>query len=392
MLSTEVSIAQSIASSVTATTTYILLCLSIGFLIHFFHLLDFFDIPNTYKMIIAIVLPIVFMEFILSIIFGSIGIPLDWGSYAYHFPYFGDVVVTSGVQLSKFLDIVFNFGLFRIFGQPYFTEFIKTVPVGEMVTISVSEGAGLFELVGTIFSGWMPLFTWIYVSADSLIDFTFFFVLFSAILAIVAENLKNQKMYAAGLALIPVVLYSIYVSNPFEEFPKALIGIQEILYFWGHADGLALFVFFGTLIISFIIVMEIIALIMYLLLKGGTMTLQPGWATKEWSISQHGVAFSYSIVFIIMYFMHSYEYYIFFPFMIAYALLKKVSGSAIETMNAHAEKNEIKELISGIGNNGQPAPIKSTTTQKNSSIEIILIVGIVIMIAILLINNGLIKL
>lgn len=390
MLPTEVSIAQSIASSVTATTTYILLCLVVGFLIHFFHLLDFFDIPNTYKMIIAILIPIVLLEFILSIVFGSVGIPLDWGSYVYHFPYFGDIVITSGVQISKFLDTIFNFGLFRIFGMPYFTEFIKTVPVGEMVMISVPEGAGLFELIGVVFSGWLGLLTWLCVSFDSIIDFIFFFVLFSAIFAVFGENVKNAKIYIIGLACIPVLLYSYYISNPFQEFPIVLVSVQEIFYFWGHADGLSLFMFFGTLIVSFVLVTEIIALVIYLFLKGGAVTLQPSWSTKEWSVSQHGIAFGYCVAFFTMYFLHNYQWFVFFPLMITYSLLKRVSGTAIDTMNAHAEKQEIRDLISGIGNNnGQQLPIKSTLEKKNI-IEYVLYIGIIGMILLLLYNTGII--
>lgn len=388
MLPTEASIAQSIANVITDTTTYIILVLLTAFLIYFFRLLDFFELPNSYKMILSLVLPMFLWEFILSFIFGSLGIPLKWGTYSYHFPYFGDYTITSGVMFSKFLDFTFNFGLFRTFGLPYLTEFIKNIPLNTMVTISVPEGTGIFELIGIIFSSWFTLFTWLYVSVDSLIDLAFFFVLFSAILAVIGENIKNLKVYAFGLAMIPVGLYSYYISNPFEEYPDALIGLQKVFYFWNSAPTWDILVFFLTLIMSFVLVMEIIALIIYLFLKGGAITLQPSWATKEWSVSQHGVAFSYSLAFIIMYFMHNYAYYIFFPFMIAYALLKRVSGAAIEAINNHNEKQDMRDLIGSI-NNTNPQPIQSTSGKKNN-IEYVLYIGIVVIIVALLYNNGLI--
>ncbi len=388
MLPTEASIAQSIANVITDTTTYIILVLLTAFLIYFFHLLDFFELPNSYKMILSLVLPMFLWEFILSAIFSSLEIPLSWGSYTYHFPYFGDVILTSGVMFSRFLDFTFNFGIFRVFGLPYLTEFIKTVPLNTMVTVSVPEGTSVFGLIGIVFSSWFTLFTWIYVSADSIIDYIFFFILFSAILAVFAENIKNQKVYAFGMATVPVILYSYYISNPFQEFPTALVELQKVSYFWGNANNWSLIMFFGTLIIAFTIVMEIIALILYLLLKSTTMTLQPGWATKEWSVSTKGVAFGYSVAFAIMYGLHEYAYYVIFPFLILYTYLKKVSGTAIETLNAHAERSEMRDLISGISNNGgQPMPIQSTSGKKNS-IEYVLYIGIIGLILLILYNNG----
>lgn len=389
MLPSEISIAQSIANVITDTTTYVILVLLTAFLIYFFHLLDFFELPNSYKMILSLVIPMFLWEFVLSFIFGSLGMPLKWGTYSYHFPYFGDIVLTSGVMFSKFLDFVFNFGVFTTFGSPYLTEFIKNVPVNTMVTVSVPEGTGVFELIGVIFSSWFTIFTWLYVSIDSIIDFVFFYVLFSAILAIISENIKNLKLYAFGLATIPVILYSYYVSNPFQEFPKALVGLQEVFYFWNHAPTWDIIVFSITLIFSFLLVMEIIALIIYLFLKGGAVTIQPSWQTKEWEISQHGVAFTYTLAFIIMYFMHNYSYYIMFPFFIFYTYLKKISGVAIETMNSYTEKTEMRNLISGINNDNRQIPIQSVSKTKNS-VELIMYIGIIVIIIMLLYNNNII--
>lgn len=284
---------------------------------------------------------------------------------------------------------MFDFGIFKEFGLPYFTEFVKNVPIGSMVSISVPENASVFTIIGVVFSGWLPLLTWFYVSVDSLIDLVFFYVLFSAILAVLAENIKNQKIYAFGLAWIPVILYSYYISNPFQEFPKALVTIQKVFYFWGHGSTGALLVFFGTLVFSFFIVMEIIALIMHLLLKGGTVMLRPDWAAHEWTVSTQGQSFGFSVAFLAMYFMHGFSYYLFFPFMILYSLLKKVSGTAIHTMQEHREKQEIRDLVGSINNDNTP-PIKSISGNKNY-FEYILYAGIIIIVLALLYNNGIFK-
>ncbi len=347
MLPSEQSIAQSIANVITDPFTYMILVFLSAFLIYFFRLLEFFEIPGTYRMILSFVIPIILWEPILSFIFGTLGIPLVWGSYEYVVPFYDTIMTTSFVMTSKFFDLVFNFGIFRMFGFPYFEEFVKNVTISATV---IPLDIGIIDLVKSIFSSWFNLFVWIYVSVDSIIDFIFFFVFFNAVLIVLFDDIKNSKTYAIGLALIPTFLYAYYISNPLKEYPVAIVELDKVFYFLNNAPTWDKMVFIGTLLISLIIVMEILALAMYSLLKTASNTIQPEWQTKEWSVNQHGVAFSYTIAFAIMYAMHSYAWYIFFPAMILYSSLKKVGGVAIETANEHEERQEMKDLISGINN------------------------------------------
>lgn len=385
MLPTEASVVNSIASVITSTTTYTILVLLTAFLIYFFKVLDFFELPSSYKMLLALVLPMFLWEFVLGFLFGMVGIHLDWGSYVYHFPYFGDIVTKSGVMISRFLDFTFNFGPFREFGLPYFNNFVNTTQIP--VTV-IPPDMGAWGIIKSIFASGFNFFVWVWVSADSILDYIFFFILFSAILAVLAENMENQKAWAAGLALVPVILYSYFISNPFQEYPEALVMLEKIFYFWGHGDSWSLTVFFLTLIVSFIIVMEIIAMVVHIVLKGGAMTIQPSWQSKEWEISQHGIAFGYALAFAAMYSLHpEWSWYSFYPMLILYTLLKKVGGVAVDTSHAYREKQEFKDLLAGVGNNDQLS-IKSNN--KSNSMEYIMYVALGILILVLLLNMGII--
>ncbi|MFA4870960.1 MAG: hypothetical protein WC623_22365 [Pedobacter sp.] len=384
MIPTEINtLAESISTVITSNFTYGILVLLTAIVIYVFNLLGFVEIPQTYKMILSFMIPIIVWEPVLTVMAGIFGIVLSWGTYTYTIPFYGDIVTGSFTMLSRWLDWALNFGTFRSFGLPYYTDFVNSTNIS---VVNVPEDAGLLALVQSITSGWFNLFVWIYVSMDTVIDFIFFFVLFSAVIAVVADKTSNRRMYAAGLALIPVVLYSIYVSNPFYEYPIAIVELQKLFYFWGNGDTLSLVMFFGTLIISLLIVMEILAVVLYSILKISVNTIQPTWQTREWSVSNQGIAFSYTIAFAIMYAMHSYAWYIFFPFMILYTFLKKIGGVVIDTASAHNERQEMRDLLGGVGG-GELAPVKSSSEGGSKIIEYLLYAGLIIIIVVLVWNN-----
>jgi hypothetical protein len=391
MLPTEITLAQNIASSITSMTTYLILSLLIAFLIYHYRLIDGLMLPNIYKIIISFMLPVILLEFILSFIFSTLGVKLDWGSYTYTAPFLGNMIVTSGVMISRVLEMILGFGIFQNLGASYLTTFANNTQI-PLTVIPVNMST--VGYIGVVTSSPFNILVYLYTNGSTVIDLIFWYVVFSAILAIVAENTTNLRLYAFGLAWIPALLYSYYFSPGYQE---AMNSLEEVSYFSQYADTNSLIMFFGTLVASFVMVVLIISCVIHLVhkLKGkdiistdflfGGQSVPPG---------EYLTAVEYSLAFFVVYFSHGIGWYIFFPFMIAFDLVKKVGGSMTTgTLNDHAQRMDMKGLNASINNSdSMPEPIQSTSSGKGIGVDTILAVGLVIIVVILLINNGFIKL
>lgn len=325
--------------------------------------------------VISLILPVLLLEFVLRFLFGLIGTTLDFGTYALNVPFIDPIEVTTGSMLLRFLDFTFNFGLFRAIGLPIFINFMESVPT--------LPGPSIF----------LNIFVAIYVSADSLIEYIFFFYVFSALLVLASGILgldgKKIKGCAAVLAALPVLTYSYFVSNPISEYGKAVPEIQKLFYFLGNADNISLLLFSVTLIISFVLVMEILAAAVALFYGAGSATFRPDWATKQWGTDVQGVGFLYTLSFAIMYAMHQYSWYVFFPAMVIYSLFKKMAGGAIGIAKAHDERREMQELIIASGQGRAPVDngVRKNTGRTGSNILIIILVIAVIAMAAMFVMN-----
>ena len=390
MLPAEVGIVNSVAASMTSMTTYIILSLLIAFLIYHYRLLDALMLPDIYKIVISFMLPIIFLEFILSFIFSTLGVKLDWGSYTYTVPFLGNMIVTSGVMISRVLEMILGFGIFQNLGVPYLTTFANNTQI-PLTVIPVNMST--VDFIGTVTSSPFNILVYLYTNGSTVIDFIFWYVVFSAILAVVAENLTNLRLYALGLAVFPTLAYSYYFSPSYQG---AMNSLEEVLYFSQHADTNSLVMFYGTLVASFVMVVLIISCVIHLVHKlKGKDIISADFMFSGQSVppSEYLTAIEYSMAFFVVYFSHGINYYIFIPFMITFDLIKKICSSMTTgTLNDHAQRMDNRALLSTIDNNsGQPDTIKSSNG-SGLGIDTILIIGVVILIIILLINNGFIKL
>lgn len=331
MLPTETSILQSIASSIINPVTYGVLVLTIGILLRLL-MIPFYTIPDSYKTVIALIIPIALLEPILSILFGLFGITLNWGNYVYSFPFYGNIDTSSFIMLSRFLNMIFGFGVFTTFGLPYLTEYIKTV------TVALPEPDTIVKIV--VFG---------YVSLDSVIEYLFCYVFFYTIIVILSDTIgsstKNSKIYALLLAIIPVVLYNIFISNSFSEYSTSIPIIQQVFFFIDHAPLWSKIMFFGSFLISFLLVMEILAVAIDVLHRFGATTIKPGWETKRYAENPTGVAFVYTVAYGVMFVLKGISWYVFFILLILYSIFKSFSGDMINNVK---ERDSTKDMQKGI--------------------------------------------
>lgn len=331
MLPTETGIAQYIAGSITNPVTYAAIVIVMGILLRIV-MIPFYSIPDSYKTVIALIIPIIILEPLFSLLFGTVGIVLDWGEFVYSIPLYGNIVTNSFTMFSKFMNVIFGFGVFSIFGVPYLNEYIKTI------TVALPEP-----------SIFIKVFVFTYVSLDSVIEFLFFYSFFYAFIIIVSDAINsstsNSKIYSLLLALIPVSLYNIFISNPLKEYSKAMPMIQELFMFIDNAPIWSKIMFFGTFIISFVLVMEILAVAIDVLYKFGATTIKPGWETKRYEENPTGLSFIYTIAYGVMFLLKGIHWYVFFPLLVLYSIFKGFSGGMINNVK---DRDTTRDMQKGI--------------------------------------------
>jgi len=307
--------------------------------------LKFFDIPRMYAGITSLLLTVFLLEFFLKALFGILNIPLNFGTYVVDIPFYSKITLTEGVMMMKFLDMVFNFGLFRLVGLPYYESFISAsqfVPT----TVPINN---IFDLIGSAVSSPFNFFVFFYTSVDSVLEYIFFYFFFFAIIVIltdlVSADTDQWTPLAFLLALIPVLVYNLLVSNPVQEYGVAIPEMQKVFYFLGNADTFSIIMFVGTLLVSFLLVMQILAATLSLIYGVGESTIRPDWVVKQWQVSTQGVGFIYTMAFAVMYAMHQYAWYIFFPAMLLYSVFKKFCAGSMDIVKKHNEKQEMADYL-----------------------------------------------
>lgn len=317
-----------ISQGISSQVTYWILVALIGVFVYF--VIRGGQLPNSYAAAMSFLVVAVLLEFVLKFAFGSIGIIIDYGSYTFIIPLINDITVSDGTQGLRLLSFIFNFGLFVNIGVPFYEEFIKTV-----ITVPAMPL-------------WFSAIVWVYVSSDSIIEFIFFFYFFRSIMVIAGESIgstKNSSIYALVLATIPVFLYNYFISNPFVEFPKAMEQLTKVSYFYQHAPAFSLMMYFGTLLISFLIVATVLAVIIDVIFGTGAATLKPSWEMKRLENSYFGLGVGYAAAFAILYSLKNINWYIFFPGVIIYSIFKKISGSMIDKAREHDDAKDMQKGI-----------------------------------------------
>lgn len=343
-------ISTTVGASLTNDISYWLLVIIVSFFV--FLGMKFFDIPKMYAGISSLLLTVFLLEFFLKAVFGTLNIPLSFGTYVVNIPFYTQITLTDGVMIMRFLDVVFNFGFARLVGIPYYENFITA---SKFVPAFVAP-MNIFQFIGSVLSSPFNMFVFIYTSADSILEYIFFYYLFFAIIIFLSDlfggNTEKWQPLAYLMAVIPVLLYNLYVSNPIYEYGQAMPELMKVYYFLFNGDSFSRIIFIGTLIISFLLVMEILAAVISLFLSFGESTFRPGWVSMQWEFSTQGLGFLYTLAFSVMYAMHQYPWYVFFPALILYSLFKKFSSGTKEVVRAHNEKQEMKDYVTNLVRSG----------------------------------------
>lgn len=346
-----------VGTTLTTDISYWLLAIIISFFV--FLLMKGFEIPKTYAGISSLVVTIFLLEFVLKALFGALNIPLSFGTFVVDIPFYQKITLTSGVMGMKFLGFVFDFGLVKTIGLPYYESFMATsgfVPT----TVPINN---VFDLIVSAVSSPFNFFVFLYTSIDSLLEYVFFYFFFMAIIILVTDlvgaNTQKWESLAFLLAAIPVLVYNISISNPVQEYGIAIPEMQKLFYFLNHADTFSIIMFGGTLLISFLLVMQILAAAFSLFYGIGESTIKPDWASKQWQMNTQGMGFMYTLAFAIMYAMHQYAWYVFFPAMIFYSVFKKFSSGAMDVVKEHNERQEMVDYVGGLVAKSNPdAPVQ----------------------------------
>ena len=351
------SVTTPIGTALTNDVSYWLLAIIISFFV--FLGMKFLDIPKMYAGITSILLTVFLLEFVLKALFGVLNIPLSFGSYVVDIPLYQKITLTEGVMVMKFLDFCFNFGLVRLVGLPYYETFITT---SQFVPIAIPVN-NVFDLIVSAISSPFNFFVFLYTSIDSLLEYVFLFFFFTAIIILLCDlvgaNTERWEPLAYLLAAIPVLAYNIFISNPVQEYGVAIPEMQKLFYFLNNADTFSIIMFSFTLLASFLLVMQILAAALSLLYGIGESTIKPDWVSKQWQVSTQGMGFLYTLAFAIMYAMHQYSWYIFFPAMVLYSLFKKFSSGAMDVVHEHNEKQEMADYVGGLVAKSNPdAPVR----------------------------------
>lgn len=305
------------------------------------------EIPKFYAGISSLLLTALLLEIFLKESFFYLGAPISFGTYNMSLPVAGEQSIGTGVMLMRLLDLIFNFGIFRGIGVPYLEAFSKTIPATQITHFPVDITA--WALIQSITSSWFNIGVFVYVSMDSIIEYLFLGVVFWGFLIIIMDFLnsdtRNAKIYAYAIATIPILAYTYFISNPFLEYQQAVPDLEKLAYFLYHAGTTSLIIFLGTLIFSFLLVTEVIAFFVSLILTTGATTFKPSWESKIWQFNTQGTSFIYTLSFAIMYAMHQYPWFIFFPAIVLYTLFKNISSGAIDVVKEHQDKQEMKGFL-----------------------------------------------
>ena len=139
-----------------------------------------------------------------------------------------------------------------------------------------------------------------------------------------------------------------------------------------HADTTSLIIFFGTLIISFLLVTEVIAVCVSVFLTTGAKTFKPSWESELWKFNTQGLGFMYTLAFAIMYAMHQYPWFVFFPAIVVYTVFKKFASGAGVVVKEHEDRQEMKDFLQTVSGK------KKSQNTASGGMNTLVLVGLVV--------------
>jgi len=256
---------------------------------------------------------------------------ISFGRFDFYIPIINQTyTIERGVMFLTMLDNIFTYKFFVYYTSGILDPFISAA--------SVTDSSMLMYL-GTL----------LYASIDSIVEFTFLSWLIYSLITIyedyTQEKIEYQLPIAVIVALIPVLFYSIFVSNPFtetDEMIKTFNGLSAFVQSGQTFDIIfVIMLFIINLLLMATIVFVVIELVFSLYSK-----VYYGRKEIEYVYDYAGMGLMYSIAYSFIFFLHSeYKWYVFFPMMVVYSYFRKATSNVVDGAKVRIdEKNKMNKL------------------------------------------------
>ncbi len=259
-----------------------------------------------------------------------IDIAMSFGSFTFTFPLGYSITTTHGVMFIKLIDYIFTYGIFTDYSSSLISPFIEA---------SSDQPTSLLIYVIVFLS----------VAIDSILEFAFFAFATYTIITLIEnkwkKQIKNQLPISIFAGLVPVLFYTLLVSNPLKETNESVQALNGVTTFLSSSPFSDILIVFVIIIINFAIITEIIFLAVELMLS---LYVKVNYARKdiEWTYEISGIALVYTFTYSFIFFLHSdFKWYVIFPILLVYANLKgKTSSYLRESKNRLNENQKISDI------------------------------------------------
>jgi len=264
-------------------------------------------------------------------VFLSLSIPLlidlimSFGSFEFIFPFGLSYTTTHGVMFTKLIDYIFTYGIFTDYSSSLISPFIESA--------SNQTNNPIVHLV-----------VFLSVFIDSFLEFIFITLAVYTLITIIESKLEKQIKYqlpiSVFIGLIPVLLYTLFISNPVKETSESIQALNGITEFVITSQLTDIFLAFIFLIINFAIITEIIYLVTEFALS---LYIKVNYSRLDlaWTYEMSGVALVYAFVYSFIFFLHSdFKWYIIFPVLLTYAALKGKATTFMRNSNNRFNENQ----------------------------------------------------
>ena len=291
--------------STAADKTALWLALALLFIVIYFVVIWFTDVGKSTAIFLSF-MPVLVLDWLFS-----------FGTYIFKFPFGYSYATHNFVITLNIVDWIFNFGIFKSIGLDAFNQV-----------------SGAFVLTGA-----QKALVFLLVSADSIIEFI--------VLAYIFYSIFDRIDIAICGAAIPTILYSIFISNPLKEVVKAEVTVKHVLYFFDHATPEQNVIVFGSLFISFGLIVFLISAVTSLIEGIGKTTVRPGLEGHQYEVSLTGLAFGLSLAYSLAVVLHpDYSWYTVLPVLIIYnAIRSGMKGVAKNRRTQKQQKELVREVV-----------------------------------------------
>lgn len=333
---------------------------SILIFISMYFILDkFTELKKSYRIVISL-LPAILMDLLLS-----------FGSFTFHLPIINiDYTISRGVMFINLLNSIFSYKIFSYYAEPILNPFI---------TISPKTSSSIL----------IDLLILLYVSIDSIIELIFLTYLTFSIITIIEDRTGHQIKYqlpiSVAIASVPVILYTIFISNPLLESERIIQDYNGILLFFDKGNISDIIFLFILLLINISLISTIVLIFIDI---GLAFYWKINWNKRdiEFIYDFGGIALMYSLTYSIIFLLHSdFKWYAVFPMFLVYNYFRSKSKTIIDGAKERiSEKEKVSHMTRSVveqiknPNKNYPTQVHDEFSYINIFLSVVLLVAAVL--------------